>query len=110
ELRLGVLEQHADLTHEIAERRRPRVAAADDHAAGLPVRVERVRDHAVKTEGERALPAPARSEQEEPLAITPFQVELAQRGCPPPDVSERERLDAGDAHQTSRTRSRPMGK
>jgi hypothetical protein len=62
------------------------------------VRVERVGDDPVEAEGEGALSAPARTEQEEALAVTPLEIELAQRGRSPSDVPDGERLDAGELH------------
>ena len=110
ELRLGILEEHADVPRELRELRAPRVAAADRQDAALPVRVERVWDQAVEAERERALPRAARTEQEQALALFPFEVEIVERRSFPSDVPDGKRLGPREHAQTSRTRSRPSAK
>ena len=94
ELRLGILEEHAHGPRELREARRARVATLDRDAPGLPVRFERMRDHAVEAERERALTRAARAEQQEALALAPLEVELAQRRSLASDVADGERLGA----------------
>jgi len=52
------------------------------------VRIERVRDYPIQAERERALPGTARAEQEEPLALLPFKIEVTKRRSLAPDVSD----------------------
>ena len=94
ELRLGILEEHAHGPRELREARRARVATLDRDAPGLPVRFERMRDHAVEAERERALTRAARAKQQEALALAPLEVELAQRRSLASDVADGERLGA----------------
>jgi len=62
--------------------------AGDGEGAGLPVSVEGMRDDTVEAERERALPGAARTEEEEPLALLPFKIEVTKRRSLAPDVSD----------------------
>ena len=110
ELRLGILEQHADVPGQLRERRAARVTAADRQRAVLPVRVQRMRDQAVEAEREGALPGAARTEEEQTLALLPVEVEITERRSFPSDVPDGEAPCAREHAQTSRTRSRPSAK
>ena len=108
ELCLRILEQHSDRRRH---RREPEVSGLgplDADAAALPVGVDRVRDDAVEAKRQGALPAAARTEEQQPLAALPAEREIAERREPPADVTEGEPGDLREcAGHTSRTRSRP---
>ncbi len=108
ELRLGILEHDADRRRERGQADAAGRFAIHADLAALPVGLDRVRDDAIEAERERALAAAARAQEQEPLAALPAEGEIADRGDPPPDVTEGEPRDLSEcAGHTSRTRSRP---
>ncbi len=98
QLRLGVLEEHANGARQLGEPGLTGIAAPDEEPAAVPVRVERVRDHAVEAQRERALAASRRTEEQEALALAPLQGQLAQRRRAPPDVTDGQRVGTREVH------------